>query len=97
LYLENKDQGIRITMLCPGSIKTNIALFALNKEGLPASAADARLDNGMEASACAQKIISAVAKEKKEVLIGKSELIPAYLKRFLPSLFWQLMYKLKPN
>jgi short-subunit dehydrogenase len=97
LYLENKDQGIRITMLCPGSIKTNIALFALNKEGLPASAADARLDNGMEASACAQKIISAVAKEKKEVLIGKSELIPAYLKRFLPALFWQLMYKLKPN
>ena len=97
LYLENKDQGIRITMLCPGSIKTNIALFALNKEGLPASAADARLDKGMEASACAQKIISAVAKEKKEVLIGKSELIPAYLKRFLPALFWQLMYKLKPN
>ena len=97
LYLENKDQGIRITMLCPGSIKTNIALFALNKEGLPASAADARLDNGMEASVCAQKIISAVAKEKKEVLIGKSELIPAYLKRFLPALFWQLMYKLKPN
>jgi len=40
---------------------------------------------------------SAVAKEKKEVLIGKSELIPAYLKRFLPALFWQLMYKLKPN
>lgn len=97
LYLENKDQGIRITMVCPGSIKTNIALAALNKEGLPAAAADARLDNGMEASACAQKIISAVAKEKKEVLIGKSELIPAYLKRFLPALFWQLMYKLKPN
>ena len=97
LFLENRTQGIRVTMLCPGSIKTSIALAALNKDGLPAAAADARLDNGMDASACAQKIIIAVAKEKKEVLIGKSELIPAYLKRFLPALFWQLMYKLKPN
>jgi short-subunit dehydrogenase len=97
LYLENKDIGIKVTILCPGSIKTNIALAALNKEGLPAASADARLDKGMEATECAQKIISAVAKEKKEVLIGKSELIPVYLKRFLPVLFWQLMYKLKPN
>lgn len=95
LFLENKDQGIRVTILCPGSIKTNIALAALNKDGLPAKAVDARLDKGMEARLCAQKIITAVAKEKKEVLIGKSEIIPVYLKRFFPSIFWQLMYKLR--
>jgi short-subunit dehydrogenase len=95
LFLENKDQGIRVTIVCPGSIKTNIALAALNKEGLPANAVDARLDKGMEARLCAKKIIAAVAKEKKEVLIGKSEIIPVYLKRFFPSIFWKLMYKLK--
>jgi short-subunit dehydrogenase len=97
LYLENKDQGIRITILCPGSIKTNIALAALNKEGMPSAAVDERLEKGMDVTVCAQKILSAVAKEKKEVLIGKSEIIPIYLKRFFPALFWQLMYKLKPN
>lgn len=96
LFLENRDQGIRVTIICPGSIKTDIALSALNKDGLPASAKDTRLENGMEASVCAQKILLAVAKEKKEAIIGRSEIIPVYLKRFLPALFWRLMYKLKP-
>lgn len=97
LFLENRTQGIRMTMVCPGSIKTDIAQFALNKEGLPANAKDGRLEKGMEASVCAQSIIQAVAKEKLEVLVGKSEIIPVYLKRFFPMLFWKLMYKLRPN
>ena len=97
LFLENRDNGIRVTMVCPGSIKTNIGLSALNKDGLAASAVDARLEKGMDAEVCAQKIIKAVAKGKKEVIIGKLEIIPIYLKRFFPSLFWQLMYKLKPQ
>ena len=97
LFLENRDDGIHITMVCPGSIKTNIGLAALNKDGLPASSIDIRLEKGMIPEACAQKIIKAVAKGKKEVIIGKSEVIPIYLKRFFPALFWQLIYKLKPN
>jgi short-subunit dehydrogenase len=51
----------------------------------------------MEAKTCANNIITAVAKKKKEVVIGKSEIIPVFLKRFFPALFWQLMYKLKPQ
>lgn len=97
LYLENRNQGISVTMICPGSIKTNIAQAALNKEGLPALAKDERLEKGMEASVCAQKIIKAVANEKLEVVIGKSEVIPVFLKRFFPVIFWKLMYKLRPN
>lgn len=97
LFLENRDSGIHITMVCPGSIKTNIAMAALNKEGQAAAAIDERLEKGMEAGVCAQKIIRAVAKGKKEVVIGKSEVIPVYLKRFIPALFWRLMYSLKPQ
>ena len=97
LYLENKDNGIKVTMVCPGSINTNIGMTALNKDGLPALSSDQRLEKGMEPGVCAKKILKAVAQGKQEILIGKSEIIPVYLKRFLPALFWQLMYKLKPQ
>jgi short-subunit dehydrogenase len=97
LFLENRDNGIHVTMVCPGSIKTNIALSALNKEGNASAIADDRLDNGMDAATCAKKMIRAAANKKKEVFIGKSEIIPVFLKRFFPFLFWQLMYKLKPQ
>jgi short-subunit dehydrogenase len=97
LYLENREDGIKVTIVCPGSIKTNIAMAALNRDGQASASLDERLEKGMTAQLCAQKIIQAVASGKKEVLIGKSELIPAYLKRFLPALFWKLMYKIKPQ
>jgi short-subunit dehydrogenase len=72
-------------------------MAALNRDGQASASLDERLEKGMTAQLCAQKIIQAVASGKKEVLIGKSELIPAYLKRFLPALFWKLMYKIKPQ
>lgn len=97
LFLENKKDGVKVTMVCPGSIKTNIALSALNKDGNAAALNDKRLENGMTAELCARKIITAVAKNKKEVIIGNSEIIPVYLKRYIPYLFWQLMYKLSPQ
>jgi dehydrogenase/reductase SDR family protein 7B len=97
LFLENRDKGINVTMVCPGSIKTNIAMAALNKDGFASSSIDKRLEKGMSAKICANKIIKAVAKEKKEIIIGKFEIIPVYLKRFIPVLFWQVMFKLKPH
>jgi short-subunit dehydrogenase len=96
LYLENRLQGINVTMICPGSIKTNISLNAINKEGQPAGAVEERLEHGMDALECAQQIIKAVAKNKREVLIGKSELVLVYLKRFFPSLFWRIIQNIKP-
>jgi short-subunit dehydrogenase len=97
LFLENRSDGIHVTMLCPGSIKTNIALSAINKDGLSAQASDERLEKGMAVVDCAKKIIRAVAQQKKEVYIGKKEIIPVYLKRFFPALFWRLMYGLNPK
>lgn len=96
LYLENRLQGIHITMICPGSIKTNISYNAINKEGLSTGVAEERLELGMDATACAKQIIIAVAKNKKEVLIGKKELIPVYLKRYVPALFWRIIQNIKP-
>jgi short-subunit dehydrogenase len=51
--------------------------------------------NGMTAETCAQKIISAINKEKEEVYIGGKEIYGVALKRFFPKLFSKLLRKAK--
>jgi hypothetical protein len=36
-------------------------------------------------------MLTALAKEKREVLIGGKELLAVYMKRFLPNLFWKII------
>jgi hypothetical protein len=47
--------------------------------------------SGMPVSICVSKILTAVSKKKKEVLIGKREIYAVYIKRFFPSLFWKII------
>lgn len=96
LYLENMKFGINITMVCPGSIKTNIAKNALLKDGSASNSSENRLEQGMNPNLCAKKIIVAVSKNKKEVIIGGKEILPVYIKRFLPSFFWWIIQRVKP-
>jgi hypothetical protein len=49
--------------------------------------------SGMPVDSCVQQMLSALAKEKREVLIGGKELIAVYMKRFLPCLFWKIIPK----
>lgn len=96
LYLENNLYGVNVTLICPGSIKTNISQNAINKEGKSLGYKEERLENGMEPINCAQMIIKAIANNKREIVIGGSEIIPVYLKRFFPSLFWSIIKRIKP-
>ena len=96
LYLENMKFGINITMVCPGSVKTNIAKNALLKDGSASNSSENRLEQGMNPNLCAKKIIVAVSKNKKEVIIGGKEILPVYIKRFLPSFFWWIIQRVKP-
>ena len=74
--------------VCPGSIKTNIALNALTGTGLANNKNDPSIENGMSVEECVEKIISAMSKGKQEVVIGKglSAMAPTF-KRFFPNAF----------
>jgi hypothetical protein len=50
----------------------------------------------MTADAAARIITRAIAKEKKEVLVGRKELLMVYIKRFFPDLCATLARKIKP-
>jgi short-subunit dehydrogenase len=97
LYFEIKKQNINVTIVMPGRVKTNVSFNALTKDGTPYNKMDAGQEQGITAEKCAKKIIKAIEKNKKEVLIGGKEILMVHLKRLFPFLFNKIVTNLKPT
>lgn len=95
LQAEYYDQGIRVTIVCPGRVLTNISLYALDKGGKPHRVLDPGQRGGMSAEAAANVIVKAIRKGRREVLVGRKELLMVYIKRFFPNLCASLSRKIK--
>ena len=96
LQAEYYKAGIRVTIVCPGRVQTNISRYALDKGGKPHGVIDPGQAGGMTAEAAARVIMNAIAKGKREVLVGRKELLMVYIKRFFPGLCAMLARKIKP-
>ena len=97
VWAELNTQGIRVTVVCPGRILTNVSLHALTKDGTPHGEMDHGQANGITAETCARRIIKAVRKNKKEVYVGKKDLLMIYFKRYIPWLYYRLVSKVQPK
>ena len=97
LRLEYKKNNIKVTIVCPGLINTNISYKALAKGGVLHGKMDKKQENGMPVEKCAKLYLQAIENNKKEVLIGKSDKSMVYLKRFFPALFYKLIGKVNPT
>lgn len=95
LRAELHDSNIKVTIVSPGRIKTDISLHALTESGQAYNIMDDGQANGMPASKCATKIINAIKKDKKDVLIGNAEVAMVYIRRFLPAIYYKLVSKIK--
>lgn len=88
LRAEIHDDGLHVTLVCPGFIKTNVAHNALTDDGTPlGEKKESIIEAGMAPSRCARQIVRAVERNKNEVTIGGWETMGVYVKRFAPSLF----------
>jgi len=97
LRLEHHKDHVHVTMVCPGRVKTKISYHALTSSGNEHGVMDKGQENGVSAQYCASKIDKAVKKRKKQVIIGKKEVIMPYLKRFFPWLFYRIALRIDPN
>jgi len=91
-----RDQ-IEVTIICPGYIRTNISLNALNEEGKSYNKMDKNQANGMLPEQCAALILKAVAAGKPEVVIGGKERFAVLVKRFAPQLLSRLLRNINRN
>jgi dehydrogenase/reductase SDR family member 7B len=95
LRAETWREGIKVLMVCPGFIKTQVSVNALTAKGVKQGTMDTAQANGMSPQACAIKIISAIEQDKEEVYIGGREVYAVYLKRFFPAIFSKILRKAK--
>lgn len=95
LRAELYQQNIKITIVCPGFIKTQVSVNALVGDGSAQNSMDDAQAQGMPAEKCAQEIIAALTKGKEEVYIGGKEVYGVMLKRFFPKLFSNLLRRAK--
>ena len=97
LQAEYYDQGIRVTLVCPGRVKTNISFYALDKGGQRHGKMDPGQAGGISPEKAARKIVRAIARSRREVLVGGGELIMVWIKRFFPGLCARLARRIKPE
>jgi len=95
LRAEVHKEGIRITMITPGFIRTEVSKHALTGSGEPLGKMDEAQAKGMSPDKCARKIVHAIRKGKNEVLIGRKEVFAAYLQRFAPGLLTRIIRNVK--
>lgn len=83
---EVADDGIKVTVICPGYVNTNVTINALTGDGSPNKVKAESTAQGYSPDVFARKALKAIAAEKEEVYIGGKEMITIYIQRFFPSL-----------
>jgi len=95
LHLENKKFNIRSSVIIPGRVRTAISFHALDAEGKEHGKMDEGQGKGILPEKAAEIIINGMVKNKREILVGKSELIMLYIRRYAPWLFFRIADKIK--
>ncbi|NQU64560.1 MAG: SDR family oxidoreductase [SAR324 cluster bacterium] len=90
------DQGIRVTIICPGFVQTQVSVNALIGDGSSYQKMDEATANGITPENCANEIIKAMVEGKDELILAQGkERFGVFMKRFFPSIFNKLIRKVK--
>jgi dehydrogenase/reductase SDR family protein 7B len=95
LYLENKQFNIRASVIIPGRVRTAISMHALDSSGREHGKLDDGQAKGLMPAQAARIIINGIQKNKREILVGKSELLILHIRRYFPWLFFRIADKIK--
>ncbi|NMC39633.1 MAG: SDR family NAD(P)-dependent oxidoreductase [Bacteroidales bacterium] len=96
LYIENKKDNINVSVIIPGRVRTNISINSLDAEGKPRGVMDPGQMKGVTPEKAAKTILSGIRRNRREILVGKSELIMLFIRKFFPRLFFTIAGKIKP-
>jgi dehydrogenase/reductase SDR family protein 7B len=88
LRAEVSPLNIKVTILTPGYIKTNVALNAITKDGTSLGRQSQSISNGLSPGKAAVQILKAISRGSYETYIGKfsGEKISLWIMRFAPGI-----------
>lgn len=93
LRLEHEKDNVKVTMICPGFVNTDVARNAFVGDGSKQKTQDTATENGLKPEVFAKRMVKAITNEKFEAYIGKKEVMAVYLKRFFPKLLHKITLK----
>lgn len=97
LRSEVHNNNLKVTIICPGYINTDISLNALSPDGTKHGKMDQNQQKGLSVGDCASKIVKAVEKNKSEVYMGGKEVLGVYLKKYFPRLLEKILVSQAPK
>ncbi len=96
LRAEVHSDNIKVMVVTPGSVQTNISKNALEGDGKKHNVTDPLIANGIPVEECVQKIIKGIKNETPELLIAKGkEKLAVYVKRFFPKVLFKMMTRMQ--
>jgi dehydrogenase/reductase SDR family protein 7B len=87
-------EGIKVTLVCPGYVRTAVSANALGPRGEANGPAHATPERGISPGRCARAIVRGVARAREEVYVGGWEVAGIYLKRFTPWLLSRIVRRM---
>ena len=96
LRAESYSDNIKVMVVTPGSIKTNISKNALEGDGAAHGTTDPAIANGIPVDVCAKKIIKGIKNDTPELLIARGkEKLATYVGRFFPRVLFKMVRVMK--
>jgi len=89
---ENEHLGVKVHVIAPGSVRTDVSKNALTGDGSKRGVSDAAIDNGLPPAEVAQSILAAVESGRRELVLAKeAEAEIAVLRRKDPDALFDRM------
>ena len=96
LRAEVAAQGVQVSVVFPGFVKTNVSLNALNGEGKPQGHPDEAIENGLSAEDFAAQTVQALQNGEEYIVIGgKKEKLGVLVSRISPKVLYKMIRKTK--
>ncbi|MDP2226865.1 MAG: SDR family oxidoreductase [Moraxellaceae bacterium] len=93
LRAEVHDDGIGVSVIYPGFVRTNVSLSALTADGSVHGVVDAQQETAMPADVFARKAVAALARGEDRIIIAGKEKLAVYLGRLSPALLARVIRK----
>jgi dehydrogenase/reductase SDR family member 7B len=97
LRAELHQDNVQVTIVCPGRVKTDISVHSLMGDGQTYGKMDKGQEQGVPAEKCARIIVRAIEHNRKEIFIGKRELLLLIIKRVYPPLYYKIVSSASPT
>ncbi len=95
---ETAYRGLKVLVVAPGSVATNVSKNALDANAQARGFSDAAIDSGMPADVAASRILEALRNDTRELILAEGgEANSAALRRANPDALFDLMANLVAN